>query len=265
MSARHIFQHLCDRRAGIVHAEPPQATSFLTPDTIDPGRWKGPLWIPPGVSIASRIPSARSRGSCRGASPYQGAERSLVFESNLERGFQAMLQADRNNRSIQDQPPAVTYLDRDGRSHRHTFDFRVVTIDGKRVAYAVKPSAKVAKSGIREILEAVEKQIGARFADSYELRTDAEITPHRTHDAREILHYRRARNEADVQEMRRFVSTLRGRAKLRDVARASAMDEGRAWAALVNLIDVGEIALAEGSHIGDLATIRFRTLTESVR
>ncbi len=265
MSAHHIAEHLRDRRAGVVHLEPPQATSFLTPDAIDPGRWEGALWIPPRSSIASRIPSARSRGSCRGASPYQEAGRSLVFESNLERKFQAMLQADRNIRSIEDQPSAVTYVDREGLTRRHTFDFRVVTIDGKRVAYSVKPTAKVKKSGIEEILRAIRKQVGPKFADIYELRTDAEITDAKAQDAREILHYRRACNEADVQEMRRFVSTLRGCAKMRDVARASAMVEGRAWAALVNLIDVGELALTEGSHIGDFAAIRFRPLTQSLR
>lgn len=265
MSAHHVFQHLFDRRAGNVHSEPPQETSFLAPDVIDPGRWDGPLWIPPGRSIASRIPSARSRGSCRGASPYLGADRSLVFESNLERGLQAMLQADRNVRSIEDQPPAVSYVDRKGRTHRHTFDFRVVTVDGTRIAYAVKPSAKVVKSGINEILREVSKQVGPKFADHYELKTDFEITPQRTLHAREILHYRRGRNEGDVQEMRRFVSTLRGRAKMRDIARVSGMVEGRAWAALVNLLDTGEIALEEGSQIGDFATIRFRALADATR
>ncbi|GAA0571219.1 TnsA endonuclease N-terminal domain-containing protein [Caenispirillum bisanense] len=191
----------------------------------------------------------------RGTLVDQASGRELVFESRLERGLAEILLARRDVSHIADQPPAVHYMTPDGRTRGHTFDFLVTTVDGKRLAIAVKPEAKVKSSGIQTTLSLVRAQIGSRFADAYLLRTDRHITRDRVFNAQLLLRGRVCRIEADVAAMRAIVETLPGSFRLADlVARAGI--GARGFNAVVSLIDDGLLQPGEGGKIDYLTYLR---------
>lgn len=257
MSARILIQHLHDRRTGVATAAAlPATTTFLAPSGCPSGRHlANGVWAPTGDSIASRRPPARSRGFCRGSVVDFAANRALVYESGLERDFACMLMADRRVVRIHDQPPAVVYETPDGHLRKHTFDFLVTLRDGLRVAFAVKPSVRVGKSGIEDVLALVRRQAPKGFADRFLLRTEQHITKDRAFNARWILRARRGRNQTDVAAMAERVATLNGRARLADIVTASGLG-ARGRNALVCLIDEGAVELETNNRIGDGSFVR---------
>jgi hypothetical protein len=261
MSASLIVERLRERRAGIDRPDVlPETTTYLAPTAPGPGRrTEDGLWVPPGASIASRMPPARSRGSCRGSIVDPAANRVIVYESALERDFAYMLMADRRVAHIHDQPPAVTYKTPDGRTCRHTFDFLVLMTSGDRVAFAVKPKAKVKQDGgIREVLALVSKQAPRGFADRFLLRTEEHITKDRAFNARWVLRARRGRNDDDVAVLRDVVDgMLNGSVRMTDLVALSKLG-ARGWNAAVCLIDDGVLELLTPGRIGDLALVRRR-------
>lgn len=255
MSERLFVQHLHDRRNGRSTPAPlPVSTSFLAPDA-DVGRLPGEIWKPHTPSIASRMPPARSKGFCRGSLVDPTTNRVIVYESTLERDFACILLADRRVVHLHDQPPAVVYVMPGGQRKRHTFDFLATTMAGHRLAIAIKPTAMVERSGILETLELIRQQAPTGFADQFLLRTERQITRRRATNARWILRARRARNEADVEDLRRFTSSLDGAVNLTDLVAASSMG-ARGWNAAVCLIDEGCLELVGQAVIGDQALVR---------
>jgi hypothetical protein len=185
----------------------------------------------------------------------KAGQRELVFESRLERGLAEMLLARRDVRQVLDQPPPVSYVDASGRTRTHTFDFLAVTADGKRVALAVKPEAKVERSRIAETIALIRAQVGSRFADSYMLRTDRHITPERVFYAGLILRSRRCRNEDDVAAIWAIVGTLPGTFKVADIVAQSKIG-ARGFNAIVALIDSGQLEPVGTARIGYLSSLR---------
>ena len=163
MSARPILKHALNIRAGFAETLIPECSTPITAPSMDPEV----IWLPPRSSIGSRHPSLRGKGSSRGTVLDFDAHRALNFESQLERDLIEILQVHPDILQIVDQPPPVVYMGRNGRTQHHTFDFLVTTIDQKRHAIAVKPEAKVEKSGIQDVLSRIRTQVGARFADHY--------------------------------------------------------------------------------------------------
>lgn len=257
MPERILLQHLRDLRAGRNQAAAlPATTTFLRPTRTNSECLRGEdCWTPPSASIASRRPPARSRGFSRGSVVDPRSNRAMVFESNLEHEFACILMADRRVVHIHDQPPAVIYRTPDGTAHRHTFDFLAVTEDGRRLAFAVKPSAKVMKSGIEQTLEYIRQQAPKDFADSFLLRTERHITKDRAFNASVILHARRGRNEDDVQALLKLAHTLNGAIRLGDLVAWSGLD-GWGRNAVICLIDDGVLTLASPGRIDDDAMVR---------
>ncbi|KJS34803.1 MAG: hypothetical protein VR70_17005 [Rhodospirillaceae bacterium BRH_c57] len=156
---------------------------------------------------------------------------------------------------IADQPPAVHYVTPDGRTRGHTFDFLVRTVDGRRLAIAVKPEAKVERSGIQATLSLVRAQVGSRFADAYLLRTDRHITRERVFNAQLLLRSRVCRIEADVAAVWAIAGTLPGKFRLADIV-AHAGIGARGFNAVICLIDDGRLEPGEASKIGYLTYLR---------
>jgi hypothetical protein len=264
---RLIYQHLLDRRRNfgiplvdkiVLRAMPP--TPSLAPAQASDDDL---LWVPPAPSIASRLPPARSRGSCRGFIVDPGSNRAIVYESTLERDFACILAADRRVAHIHDQPPAVTYATRDGRRHRHTFDFRFSKVDGTSIAVAIKPSEKVDRSGIREILALIQDQ-ARDFADRFLLRTERHITKTQAYNARFILQARRLRDDAGVAALQNIVSTLNGSARISDLVSASGLG-AHGLTAIACLIDEGALQLVDAVPIDFNASVRGRVTEETRR
>lgn len=206
-------------------------------------------WMPPAPSIATRLPPLRTRASFTGTLVDPISNRVLVYESLLEQGLAYILRADRRVSWIWDQPEPVKYIDDEGRSRSHTFDFLAVLHAGRRIAYAVKPASKVASSGIERTLELIRQQARPGFADAFVLRTNEHITKDRTHNARLILHSWSCRVPEHVEAVTKIVRDLHGSVGIRELAEVSGL-EGHALRAIACLIGDGVLRLTRPGRIG---------------
>ncbi|MFC4173225.1 hypothetical protein ACFOYU_14345 [Microvirga sp. GCM10011540] len=210
--------------------------------------------MPPSASIASRLPPLRTKGSFTGTLVDPVDSRILVFESTLEEGWACILRTDHRTREVHDQPAPVAYVDDDGIRRSHTFDFRAVLDCGRKIAYAVKPSSRVASSGIGRTLELIRQQVRPGFADAFVLRTEEHITKDRVHNARLILHSWASRDPDHVEAIARVVRRMRGSALVRDIADASGLG-GHALRAIACLIGDGVLRLARPARISHSAFV----------
>jgi hypothetical protein len=258
MSQTAVLRHLLNLRAGFDEeaiCSQSSAADLLRAEPFNREPEADTVWHPTKLSQASRRPSLRGRGSVRGSLVDIFGRREIVFESRLERGLAEMLLARRDVSDILDQPPPVRYVTADGRTRTHTFDFLARTADGIRLAIAVKPEAKVERSGIQAVLALVREQVGPRFADVYLLRTDRHITPDRVYNARLILRSRVCRDETDVAAMWAIVDTLPGSFRIADVVIHSKL-AARGFNALICLVDDCRLKPVGTGKIGYLTHLR---------
>lgn len=141
----------------------------------------------------------------------------VVVESQIERGLGRILVAQHDVARIEDQPPAVPYVDDDGVVHDHTFDFRAWYLSGKVVAFAVKASGQVARSGIRNTLKWIGKQGLKGFAHEIVLVTEKQITDGRAWNASQVIRSRQMRNDDHCEELRGFAAQFRGAVSMADL------------------------------------------------
>lgn len=133
----------------------------------------------PHPSRATRKVVTRSRASLRGSLiamlPAFRWPRELHFESELEYRFLCLMLIRDDIFDIWDQPTAIKYVGRDGRSASHTFDFLVTKIDGTKIAVAIKPKERAASKGFAKELELVARAIPKQFADRTILVTEHQL------------------------------------------------------------------------------------------
>ncbi|MDO5703720.1 MAG: hypothetical protein Q4G49_01405 [Paracoccus sp. (in: a-proteobacteria)] len=133
----------------------------------------------PEPSHATRTISRRSRASLRGslvaALPGFPGPRILHFESALEYAFLCLILVRDDIHHIWDQPPAVQYIGRDGRTAKHIFDFLVTKTSGERIAVAVKPMQRIVARNFLSELERVAAATPKQFADRVMLITDRHL------------------------------------------------------------------------------------------
>jgi hypothetical protein len=196
------------------------------------------IFIPPGESTASRKPPKRTRGHYRAVDVDPWENRKKVVESALESGLLSMLKANRKVVHIEDQPPAVEFVNDEGRRTHHTFDFRAHLADGRRIAYAVKPAKRVGPSGLRRTVELIREQSLAGFADEVIIRTGEHITYLRVFNAEQINWARRRRCEADMVTARQVAAHLQGRIRIEELVARMPLGP-RAFAAVIGLVDEG--------------------------
>ncbi|WP_289014303.1 hypothetical protein [uncultured Methylobacterium sp.] len=91
-----------------------------------------------------------------------GARR-VVFQSMIELHAALRLFSDPSVETLIDQPPAITYT-RNGRQHRHTFDFLAVLRSGERVAVACKASMRAELKDLAGFYRSIAHQIPRSFA-----------------------------------------------------------------------------------------------------
>jgi hypothetical protein len=205
-----------------------------------------PYWRPPGPSVATRIPSPRSRGSSR-SSIVGGAEpRRIYCESGLEEKTAYVLHAHPNFADLWEQPSAVKYIDHHGKKRRHTFDFLLLLKNGTRIAIQVKPSKRSAKW--KPILERIAAQMPRRFADYVLLLTEKDLPRNDVYNAMLIHAVRRDPPRGVDERLREIVMTLNGSVRIADLVKHSGL-EGRGFRAVVRLIANGELRVHGGGRI----------------
>ncbi|MFE0014089.1 TnsA endonuclease N-terminal domain-containing protein [Mesorhizobium sp. NPDC059054] len=193
--------------------------------------------------------------SFRGSIVDPVSNREIVFESILERNLAAILRARRDVRRLEDQPESLSYIDAEGKTRQHTFDFRVTFANDVRWAIAVKPSGQVIKSGIRDVVERIRKHSLHAFADEALVLTERVITPDRAWNAMRILRALRMRNDGHCDQLRQFAAEFRGAVTVADIISgftAPAYGYNAMWC----LIYEGALrALDEGKRITDTSML----------
>lgn len=203
-------------------------------------------WRPPGPSVATRIPSRRSRFSGR-SSIVGGAEpRRIYCEGGLEEKAAYVFVAHRDIADVEEQPAAVRFTDHNGVPSKHTFDFRLTLITGRRLAVQIKPAKFEAKW--RPIVQLIARQMPRRFADAAVLLTEKNLHPDLVHNAMLIHAVRRDPPGSHDEQMRELAGRLKGRARIGDLVEHSGL-AGRGFRAVVRLIADGKLDIA-GGRIG---------------
>lgn len=204
------------------------------------------LWRPPGPSVATRIPSRRSRFSSR-SSIVGGAEpRRIYCEGGLEEKAAYVFTTHRDVADVREQPAVVHFTDCDGTPGKHTFDFMVVLKDGRKIAVQIKPAKFAAKW--RPIIRLIAQQMSRQFADAAVLLTEQDLNPDLVHNSILIHAVKRDPPGTHDEHMRRLAQSLKGSVRIGDLVEHGGL-AGRGFRAVVRLIADGELDIA-GGRIG---------------
>ncbi|MHC2364195.1 PDDEXK family nuclease [Rhizobium leguminosarum] len=230
MNQKAVLRYMKEQRFGLFRDRDWGTVQALEPDENCRGTFESitvvsddgevvedKLYVPIAHSTGTRQPTPRTKAHSRGYLPDPGTRRSVGFSSTLELHCALMLMANRFVVDVEDQPPAITYYDDDGKPHEHTFDFRARFRSGNYLAFAVKPLQQVRTTGLRDQIKRIRRVLG-EFASDAIIITDCELTPARAWNAKSILRARRFHNAAKCEEMRAFVKTLTGAVSAFDVA-----------------------------------------------
>lgn len=225
-------------------ASPREAINLDTPETF--------RHRVPHLGLATRQPALKQAKTSRGHSIYRGII--LWHESLLELRVSYLLQTWHGVREIHSQYPRVTYVDAEGKTRTHTFDYYVVFEDGRRLAIAVKMYRK--RAAMLDMLARIEAdgiahRHGPRLADETRLMTEQEANVASFHNCSEILAARDRPNPAEIEALREIVRRMTGR--FRFVALLSGCPNVAARrSAIWRLIDLGELAPEATDRIDEL-------------
>lgn len=216
--------------------------------TIDIPKSPAPIWNPPGASITTRRVHGKSKGACRPSIVGGAIPREIMCESGLEKKVAHALLTHSQVADLQEQPPAVAWIDAAGNRHRHTFDFLATLKDGRKLAVAVKPRDPAERHRLADVLALIAKQLPRGFADGVLLVTDADLPRHLVHNSA-LLHHARRAPDADLDA---FVLSLVGAASVTTIGalvRASGRG-GDAFRSITRMIADGVISVIGQSRIG---------------
>jgi hypothetical protein len=192
----------------------------------------------PAESEAERAIAAASRAHCT-AFPVlgDGPGQRMQAESHLELCHFLLLNANRLIVHLQEQV-RFTY----GRGERqiHVFDVVATWACGKRIAYTIKPEARL-RSGrfLAEMQEIAWWARGRAFADDIRLLTEQDVDPIALHNARIVAAVREPDPDADAIA-RETAGALTGAVTLRELTAATGL-EARGYRALLRLVRGGEL------------------------
>jgi len=144
-------------------------------DTLDAREY----FRPPLPSRATRNVLKPSRNSSRGflilKFPSDEWPRKYTYESILEKCFLVLMWLSADVHLIQEQPPFINYVDDQGRTKKHIFDFLVLLLNGQKIAVAIKPASRAEKLNFERELELVASAMPKTFADRVLLLTDKDL------------------------------------------------------------------------------------------
>jgi hypothetical protein len=151
---------------------------------------------------------------------------------------------------VWEQPTPIEYVDDDGVVLSHTFDFLVTLRDGRRIAIAVKPAAKVDSTGIKRTVELIAEQMSPAFAGYVKLVTDKSFNIADRINA-QLIHAVSDDNEPeDDAIVAKLVKKLRGETTVGKLVVASGL-KGYGFRAVVRCIGAGHLTLTENCAIDD--------------
>ncbi|MCJ2075552.1 hypothetical protein MKK68_07770 [Methylobacterium sp. E-016] len=200
-------------------------------------------------STASRKISLRSKGSMRGSYVDVRTGRQITYESRIEKDVALNLMTLPGLIRLEDQPAAIPYIDIEGTTRSHTFDFKVHLADGRRIMVVVKDQKHAEKKNIARFLTHLAPQIPKSIADGVILYTEAMLSPAACHNARLIQTARRIRDAAADATVAEVVAQIQGQIRIGEIVRATRMD-GAGFHAVVRLIARRRLTLIADDRIG---------------
>lgn len=209
-------------------------------------------YTPPHAGLATRKPALKQAKTSRGHSIYRG--NILWHESLLELRVSYLLQTWHNVREIHSQYPRVTYIDPEGKTRTHTFDYYVVFENGQRLAIAVKMNRK--RASMLDVLTRIEAggishNRGPRLADETRLMTEEDGNVASFHNCSEILAARDTLDPAAVDELREIVHRMTGRFRFMTLL-SGCLNVAARRSAIWRLIDLGELVPESIGRIDEL-------------
>ena len=202
--------------------------------------------ILPAGSRAERNIAIASKGHCTGYTVLgSGSGVRMQAKSHYELSHLFILNASSAIASLQEQ---VRFRYGRNDEHEHVFDVVATMKTGGRIAYTVKPEARLRSGRFLAEMQTVAWWVARkRFADDVRLLTEADVDEIDLHNAKVIAAVREADPEAEAVA-RREVSAITGAVPLHDLTRATGM-EARGYRALLRLIREGHLESARRERI----------------
>lgn len=192
----------------------------------------------PVESQAERAIAAASRGHCTAFAVLgDGVGQRMQAESHLELCHLLLLNANRQIVHLWEQ---ARFAYGGGDERLHVFDVVATWASGERIAYTIKPEARL-RSGrflaeMQEIAWWVRERV---FADDIRLLTEQDVDPIALHNARIVAAVREPDPDSDTVA-RETAGALTGAVTLRELTEATGL-EARGYRALLRLVRSGDL------------------------
>ncbi|WP_316015102.1 hypothetical protein [Roseobacter sp. HKCCA0434] len=181
--------------------------------------------------------------------------REIEFESHTEFMVGLVMLARPDVVNLENQV-LFRWLDEEGQTHRHYFDYRATLSDGSRIALVVKKNPKAFDPEFRVGLRDLARRAVPDFADRLSLITMADLDPVEVHNAQLIHAVRQPDPEPDAA-VRDVVASIVGAARISDIA-AAAGCRGPGFRSVVRLIRRNELELVAHERISSDTLVRRR-------
>lgn len=206
-----------------------------------------PIFIQPEPSRATRHISLTGRFSYRGAlvACFGGVERSIAYESLLERECLLMLLADTSCVDVWEQPPAITFTAIDGVKRHHTLDFLATFEDGRKRGYACKVYEKIWKpDGTPTDIHRNIARVSAMAGFPIRIVTEKSFSRIQIQDAQLMHQCSNDRDPEADEAVLMAMKDLRGDFPVRTLAQVTGL-QGRAFRAAVRQFRAGRLIKAQ--------------------
>lgn len=207
-------------------------------------------------SNCDRRPATASKGNNTGhfiAGLWPG--RVFFYESIGEKNHGLCLNEHPLTKMMREQV-AFTWQNRRGQWVRHFFDIFVEQTDGRRIAYSVKPEARLTNKFMAEIVRIAEQVKETGFADDVRLLTDADLDPVELENAKLTYAMRVPDAEADAAAVD-VLADMTGVQTLGDLTNRVALG-ARGYRALIRLIRTGKLRAIRHERITHITEV-FKT------
>lgn len=217
---------------------------------------------PPLPSTAQRAVAVSSKahfcghvvigdGSGRGA--ISGApSRVLQVESHLELCWCLCLSLRHDIADLREQV-GFEWFDEDGVVHIHFFDLIVTRTDGRRIACAIRPTARIGGRFGRQMPRIASQVRAGGFADDVRLLTDRDLDPVELHNAW-ILHGVRAGDPPADTVAAQVLADMSGPSSLADLTARTVLG-ATGFRALLRLVRSGHLRLLRAENITSTTTV----------
>jgi hypothetical protein len=192
----------------------------------------------PVESRAERTIAAASRGHCTAFAVLgEGWGQRMQAESHLELCHLLLLNANREVVRLEEQ---VRFAYGRGDAQVHVFDVVATWASGERIAFTIKPEARLRSGRFLEEMQAIARWVRQKsFANDVRLLTERDVDPVALHNARIIAAVRDPDSQAD-ETARETAHSFIGTVTLRELTVATGL-EARGYRALLRLVRKGEL------------------------